>query len=439
MTAPTPILGPMKAAPRVSPDGKYWWDGQTWQKLPTFADAPELGVARAADPSHFGQVVGAVVLWATLLLGLGSVAQGAIALIDLGLPGYRQAGGLALGLFDIAVGGLVGLPALLQSKWFARPAHSASVDRSWMPWVLWAIIGLGIGLIALAVIALLTLLSPHHPKPSSAAVDVLVIGLGGLICLGPTLRLRGFGLLASPRTPAPRSTALGRPITSSERARMGIAISGMVLVVVGAFVATASKAGVGWALAMALASGVVFGIAASLGWAWLRGHPSQDPVPFVPPPYSTSTGSAVRPVLTLRATASARWVTLVFCLVLAGGLTALGVRDWIIYGHVDLLWAPTVIAALFVAIAYSYWSMYIQADDTAIVFRFVVTRRYDRREVVAIRIGRFVISYYGGSGRRVRFLRPDGSVLFSTIFYWWGKDELEALATYLGVPIQLAD
>jgi hypothetical protein len=46
---------------------------------------------------------------------------------------------------------------------------------------------------------------------------------------------------------------------------------------------------------------------------------------------------------------------------------------------VDLLWAPAVIAAIFVAMAYSYWSMYIQADDMAVVFRFVVTRRYDRR------------------------------------------------------------
>jgi hypothetical protein len=430
----------VQPAPRVSPDGKYWWDGQSWQKLPTIADDPELDVARISDRPRRGRGVAAMGLWATLLLGLGIIALGVIALIDLVIPGHRQAGGVSLGLVDIAVGGLVSLPAVLPSKWFARPAHSASVQRSWMPWVLWVIIGLGIGIVALGVVvALLALLSPHHAKTSSAATDVLVIGLGGLFCLGPALRLRGFDLLASHRTQALRSADLGRPLMGSERARMGISISGMVLVVVGAFVATTSKAGVGWALVTALASGVVFGVAASLGWAWLRGHPSQDPVPFVPPPSSTSTGSAVRPILTLRATASARWVTLVFRLVLAGGLIGLGVRGWIIYGHVDLLWAPTVIAALFVAIAYSYWSMYIQADDTAIVFRFVVTRRYDRREVVAIRIGRFVISYYGGSGRPVSFVRPDGSVLFSTIFYWWGKDELEALATYLGVPIQLAD
>jgi hypothetical protein len=79
LMAPTPILGPMQAASKVSPDGKYWWDGQTWQKLPTLADAPELDVARAADPAHFGQIAGAVVLWAVLLLGAGIVALGAIA------------------------------------------------------------------------------------------------------------------------------------------------------------------------------------------------------------------------------------------------------------------------------------------------------------------------------------------------------------------------
>jgi hypothetical protein len=429
----------VQSAPRVSPDGKYWWDGQIWQKLPTLANAPELNITRTSDRPRRGRVVAAVALWATLLLGLGSIAQGVIALIDLVIPGHRQTGGVSVGLIDIAVGALVGLPAVLQSKWLARPTQSASVERSRMPQVLWAIMALGIGFVVLGLVALVALLVGHHPKPLSAAVDVLVIGLGGIICLGPTLRLRGFGLLASPRNQALRSAKLGRPPTRSERARIGIAIGGMVLVVVGAFVATASKAGVGWALVIALASAGAFGVAASLWWAWLLEHPSQDPIPFVPPPTSTLTGSAVRPILTLRATASARWVTLGFCLALAGGVVGIGVRGWIVYGHVGLLWAPIVIAALFVAMAYIYWSMYIQADDTAIVFRFVVTRRYDRREVVAIRIGRFVISYYGGSGRPVRFLRPDGSVLFSTIFYWWGKDELEALATYLGVPIQLAD
>jgi len=150
----------------------------------TLTDAPELDVTRAPEPANYGTVAGAVVLWAILLLGLVSIAQGAIALIDLVLPGHHRAGGVALGLVDIAVGGLVGLPAVLQPKWFTRPANSASVERSWMQWVLWAIIVLGIGIAALGLVALLALLIGHHSKPSSAAPDVLVIGLGGLFCLG---------------------------------------------------------------------------------------------------------------------------------------------------------------------------------------------------------------------------------------------------------------
>ncbi len=427
----------MQPVPQVSPDGKYSWDGQSWQALPTVPAAPEVYVAGTAGPVRRGLVAGAVALWAVLVIGIGTIALGAIVLADLLNPHHPKSVTASPGVFLIAVGALVVLPAVVPSRWLTRHPSPGWVEMSWVLWLLWAVLVLAIGIAALGMIGLLDLLNPNHPKSLTAAPGLLVMGLGGLAILGPTLKLRGFGLSITGHPQAPRSAKPSRPLTSSERARMGIAISGMVLVVVGAFGATASKAGVGWALVTALASGIVFAVAAILGWAWLRGHPSQYPVPFVPPPSSTSTGSAVRPILTLRATASARWVTLVFCLVLAGGLVGDAIWNWM--GGRREIWALIVIAALFVAIAYSYWSMYIQADDTAIVFRFVVTRRYDRREVVAIRIGRFVVGYYTGSGRRVSFLRPDGSVVFTTIFYWWGKDELEALATYLGIPIQVAD
>jgi hypothetical protein len=130
-------LGLVQPAPQVSPDGKYWWDGQTWQKLPTSADAPEIDVVRAAGPAHHVRVIVAVVLWAVLLVGIGIVALGAIVLIDLLIPGHPESGGLASGAILIAVGGLVGLPTVLQSGRFTRPANRASIDRSWMPWVLW--------------------------------------------------------------------------------------------------------------------------------------------------------------------------------------------------------------------------------------------------------------------------------------------------------------
>ncbi len=429
----------MQPVPQVSPDGKYRWDGQSWQALPTVPAASDVYVAGAAVRVRRGQVAGAVALWAVLVIGIGTIALGAIVLGDLLNPHHPKSDTASSGVFLLAVGALVVLPAMVPSRWLTRHASPGWVEMSWGLWLLWAVLVLGIGIAALGMIGLLDLLNPNHSISLTAAPSSFVMGLGGLAILGPTLKLLWFGLSITRRTQAPRSAKLSRPLASSERARMGIEISGMVLVVVGALAVTVSKVGVGWALVIALASGIVFGVAANLGWAWLRRQASQEPVPFVPAPSSTSTGSAVRPVPTLRATASARWVTLVLCLVLAGGLIGIGIRGWIVHGHVDLLWPQLVIAALFVAIAYSYWSMYIQADDTAIVFRFVVTRRYLRREVVAIRIGRFVVSYYTGSGRRVSFLRPDGSVMFTTIFYWWGKDELEALATYLGIPIHVAN
>jgi hypothetical protein len=361
---------------------------------------------------------------------------GAIALIDLLIPGQRQVGGVALVAGDIAVGALLGLPPVLPSTWFARSAYPTSGTGSWMRWVMWAFIVLGIGIAVLGMIELLDLLSAHHSKSLTAASGVAAIGFGGLVCLGPALRLFGFSLVGSRRAQAPKSAKVARPLTSSERARMGVAISGMVLVAAGVFVGTASKAGVGWALVATLASAVAFGVPASIAWVWQRGRPSQEPTAFVPPASPTFAESARVGPLTLRATPSARWVTALFLISLAGGLVGDAIWNWM--GGRREIWALIVIAALFVAMAYSYWSMRIQADETAIMFRFVVTRSYDRREVVAIRIGRFRISYYQGSGRSVSFLRSDGSVLFTTLFYWWGKDQLEALASYLGIPIEVA-
>jgi hypothetical protein len=135
----------------------------------------------------------------------------------------------------------------------------------------------------------------------------------------------------------------------------------------------------------------------------------------------------------LRPTWPNRWGTSLFLIALASWFLGLGIRDWITHGY-DL-WFPAGLALTIAAVGVLYWRMYIRADDTTIVVGFAGTRRYDRREVAAIRIGRFVVSSLG-SGRRVRFLRSDGSVVFTTYFYWWGKDQLEAFATYLGVPIE---
>ena len=412
-------------------------DHGTAQAAP-LADVPELDMTRAPKPANYGMVAGAVVLWAILLLGLASIAQGAIALIELVIPGHHRANGVALGLVDIAVGGLVGLPAVLQSKWFTRPANSASVDRSWMPWVLWAIIWLGLGFVVLGLVALVALLIGHHPNPSSAVTDVLVIGLGGLICLGPTLRLRGFGLLTSRRTQAPTSAKLSGRQTRLERARTGVAISGMVLLVVGVFVVTASKAGGGWAIVAALGSEIAVGIPVSIALARQRRKRSLALATAHPPPPPTLSGS-----MTLAPTRFNRSVAPIILLAIAAVLLVGGYQILVHPGPGET-WrdsAGGVVAIAFgvvccIVVAVVASKAYIRVDDSTITFGPALTalaarqNSFNRGEVALIR------ATHSPMTRITLFLRSDGSTVTSTSGYFWGRDGLQRLADFLGVPLE---
>src|SRR5260370_3494573 len=233
----------MQPVPQVSPDGKHWWDGQSWQVLPTVAAAPEGYVGGAAGPVRRGQGAGAGALWAVLVIGIGTIALGAIVLADLLNPHHSKSVTASPGVFLIAVGALVVLPAVVPSRWLIRPASPDSVEMSWVLWMIWAVLVLGIGIAALGMIGLLDLLNPNHSRTLSAVPSLLVMGLGGLAILGPTLKLRGFGLLISRRTQAPGSPQINRPPASPEVARVGIRVSGLVVVLGGVVVGTASQAG----------------------------------------------------------------------------------------------------------------------------------------------------------------------------------------------------
>jgi hypothetical protein len=440
LRAPTPIFGPMQPASQVSPDGKYWWDGQTWQRLPTPADAPELDVARAADPTHYGQVAGAVVLWAVLLLGIGIVALGAIVLIDLLIPGHPKAtgGGVATGVFLIAVGGLVSLATVPQSGWFTRPAYPASVSRSRMPWVLWTIVVLGIGIVALGTVVILDLLSPHHPKTLTAAPGVFLIGLGGLVCLGPTLRLFGFGLSISQRTQAPRSAKLARRQTRSERARMQVAISGMVLLVVGVFVGTARKAGIGGAIVATLATAVAFGIPVSIAWARQRRDRSVPVGAAPPPPAPTLSGS-----MTIGPSRFNLWVIPIISVPLAVVFLGNG-YDILVYQGLGDPWFAgafavfmlVLLAAVLIFVAYWSRKAYIRVDESTITFGPSLTTFAARRNTVNRREVARIRATYSPLTRITLFLRSDGSTLTSTPGLFWGRDGLQRVADFLGVPLE---
>jgi hypothetical protein len=139
--------------------------------------------------------------------------------------------------------------------------------------------------------------------------------------------------------------------------------------------------------------------------------------------------------MTLIPSPAYRWTASLFLLTIAGALVGAGLWQWVHFRLGDE-WVPVLLGIVFAALGVGIWRSYIRADDVSIVVNLLVTRHYDRRDVAAIQIGRFQVAYYTGSGRRVRFLRANGTVLFVTFLEWWGKAQIEALGTYLGVPIE---
>jgi hypothetical protein len=75
---------------------------------------------------------------------------------------------------------------------------------------------------------------------------------------------------------------------------------------------------------------------------------------------------------------------------------------------------------------------YIRVDDSTIFFgpNLPGRRSFPRGEVAVIR------ATYSPMTRRTLFLRSNGSTLWSTPGFAWGKDGLQSLADYLGVPFE---
>jgi hypothetical protein len=140
--------------------------------------------------------------------------------------------------------------------------------------------------------------------------------------------------------------------------------------------------------------------------------------------------------VTVRPTRTYRWGASLFLIAAGGALLGIGVRDALLNAS-NAVWGTAPLAALLFGFAVLLWSACIEVDDSSVTLRVGLAQRYERSNVAGLRIGRFEIHYYTGSGRRyVSFLRADGSTLFTTYYRWWGRTQLEALATYLGVPIE---
>lgn len=220
--------------------------------------------------------------------------------------------------------------------------------------------------------------------------------------------------------------------------RAGVAIGGMVLLVVGVFVATASRAGVGWAIVAALVSAIAFGIPVSIVLATQRTSRSLTLATALPPPPPTLSGS-----MTLRPSRFNRSVAPIILLAIAGVLLVGGYQMLVHQGPGET-WldsAGRVVAIAFgvvccIAVAVVAPKAYIRVDNSTITFgppltAFAARRNsFNRREVALIR------ATHSPMTRITLFLRSDGSTVTSTSGYFWGRDGLQRLADFLGVPLE---
>jgi hypothetical protein len=396
--------------------------------LPTVAAAPEVYVAGTASPVRRRQVAVAVALWAVLLIGIGTIALGAIVLADLLNPHHSKSVTALPGVFLIAVGALVVLPAVVPSRWLTRHAYPGSVEMSWVLWMLWAVLVLGICIAAVGMIGLLDLLNPNHSKTLTAAPSLLVMGLGGLAILGTTLKLLGFGLSIRRHPHAPRSAKFSRPRSRSQRARMQLAVLFGVLGFFAVIIGAARQGSIGWALVAGLAMAVAFGIPVGIAWAMRRGSQPQEPTPAVPPPPPTLTGS-----ITVRPTPFYRWGPPIIFLVMAGAFLSNAYQSYL-QGGLGNSWFSWALGLIALGLAFLSPTGYIRVDDSTILFGpnlpLPVRRTFDRRQVALIRVTSAPMS------SRTLFLRSDGSTLWSTPGVVWGQVSLRSLADYLGVPYE---
>ena len=137
--------------------------------------------------------------------------------------------------------------------------------------------------------------------------------------------------------------------------------------------------------------------------------------------------------VTLRPNRFNLWSTSILLLVVAGGeLGGAAYPVVVLQRELGVAWFLGASALFWIALVVGAHKAYIQVDDSAIIFGPQLLRRrsFDRREVARIRASHSPLT------RRTLFLRSDGSTMYSTPGVMWGRDGLQRLADFLGVPLQ---
>ena len=138
--------------------------------------------------------------------------------------------------------------------------------------------------------------------------------------------------------------------------------------------------------------------------------------------------------VTLRPTLTFRWVGPLMFLAFAIGLSWSAYQSLMSQRSADAVF-PGILAVGCLGVVVLSRSTYIRVDQSTIVFGPTLfgLKTFDRRQVAAIR------ATPSPTTRRTVFLRPDGSTLWSTAGFLWGRAGLQSLADYLGVPFEGAD
>ena len=126
-------------------------------------------------------------------------------------------------------------------------------------------------------------------------------------------------------------------------------------------------------------------------------------------------------------------VASIFLLLVAGGeLWGAAYQILVIQREPGVAWFLGAMALFLIALVAGSQKVYIRVDESAITFgpKLPGRRSFDRRDVVRIRASHSPLT------RRTVFLRSDGSTLYSTPGVMWGRDGLQKLADYLGVPLE---
>ena len=139
--------------------------------------------------------------------------------------------------------------------------------------------------------------------------------------------------------------------------------------------------------------------------------------------------------MTIRPSRFTRWGAPIVSLALAGAFLSSAYENLVHRGFGDA-WFVGAFGVGMIAVAFFVPNAYIRVDDSTITFGPNLTALAARRNLFNRRDVALMRATHSPFTRLTLFLRSDGSKVYSTPGLFWGRDALQKLADYLGVPLE---